>query len=79
MASRSYDVPLAWTLVSRTAPAKCPRVGALENAAGRDRPSGSEELHPARTRRVRGRGLAPEKPKIDLVLIPKVNPPLDSF
>ena len=51
-ASKSCDDPPAWTLVLRTVPVRFQRAGALENVAEPDRPSGSEELPPAKTLRV---------------------------
>lgn len=53
-ASRLCDVPPAWSPVWKTVLARFQRVGALENVAEADRPSGSEELHPGKTLRVRG-------------------------
>lgn len=51
--SRPCDGPPAWSPVWRRVPAKFPRAGALENAAEPDRPSGSEELPPAKILKVR--------------------------
>ena len=60
--SRPCDGPLVWSPAWRRVPARFQRAGALENAAEPDRPSGSEELPPGKTLKVRvARSSKPEQ------------------